>query len=52
MAVHPELLPPQTYSCLVTEARLKGLGVWGVSGGVQLPWDYRAGQRTPASSPS
>jgi len=40
----------QTYSRLETEARLKGLGVWGVSGGVQRPWDYRSGQRK--SSPS
>jgi len=42
----------QTYSRLETEARLKGLGVWGVNGGVQRPWDYRSGQRKPASSSS
>jgi endonuclease YncB( thermonuclease family) len=42
----------QTYSRLETEARLKGLGVWGVSGGMQRPWDYRSGQRKPASSSS
>ena len=42
----------QTYSRLENEARLKGLGVWGVSGGVQRPWDYRSGQRKPASSSS
>ena len=42
----------QTYSRLETEARLKGLGVWGVSGGVQRPWDYRSGQRKPSSSSS
>jgi endonuclease YncB( thermonuclease family) len=40
----------QTYSRLENEARLKALGVWGVSGGVQRPWDYRSGQRKPASS--
>ena len=40
----------QTYSRLENEARLKGLGVWGVSGGVQRPWDYRARQRKPISS--
>ena len=40
----------QTYSRLETEARLKGLGVWGVNGGVMRPWDYRAGQRKPSSS--
>ena len=34
----------QTYSRLETEARLKRQGVWGVSGGVQRPWIYRAGQ--------
>jgi endonuclease YncB( thermonuclease family) len=42
----------QTYSRLETEARLKGLGVWGVSGGLQRPWDYRSRQRKPASSSS
>ena len=42
----------QTYSRLETEARLKALGVWGVSGGVQRPWDYRSGQRNPGSSSS
>jgi endonuclease YncB( thermonuclease family) len=40
----------QTYSRLETEARLKGLGVWGVSGGVQRPWEYRSRQRKPSSS--
>jgi hypothetical protein len=40
----------QTYSRLETEARLKELGVWGVSGGMQRPWEYRSGQRKPASS--
>jgi endonuclease YncB( thermonuclease family) len=42
----------QTYSRLETEARLRGLGVWGVSGGVQRPWEYRSRQRTPSSSSS
>jgi endonuclease YncB( thermonuclease family) len=42
----------QTYSRLETEARLKGLGVWSVKGGVLRPWDYRSGQRKPASSSS
>jgi endonuclease YncB( thermonuclease family) len=40
----------QTYGRLETEARLKGVGVWGVSGGVQRPWDYRSRQRNPSSS--
>ena len=40
----------QTYSRLETEARLRGQGVWGVSGGVQRPWDYRSRQRKPSSS--
>jgi len=42
----------QTYSRLETEARLMGLGVWSVSGGVQRPWEYRSGQRKPSSSSS
>ena len=40
----------QTYSRLETEARFRGLGVWGAHGGVMRPWDYRAGQRKPSSS--
>ena len=36
----------QTYSRLENEARLKGLGVWGVNGGVQRPWDVRRARRT------
>jgi endonuclease YncB( thermonuclease family) len=40
----------QTYSRLETEARLKGLGIWSVSGGVQRPWEYRTRQRKPSSS--
>ena len=42
----------QTYGRLETEARLKGLGVWGVSGGLTRPWDYRSRQRQPSSSSS
>jgi len=35
----------QTYSRLENNARLKGAGVWGVSGGIQRPWDYRRSRR-------
>ncbi|MFM2172398.1 MAG: hypothetical protein RLZZ54_325 [Cyanobacteriota bacterium] len=42
----------QTYSRLETEARLKGLGVWSVKGGVLRPWDYRSKQRQPSSNSS
>ena len=35
----------QAYSHLETQARLKGLGVWSVSGGVNRPWDVRASKR-------
>ncbi len=42
----------QTYGRLETEARLKSLGVWGVSGGLTRPWDYRSKQRKPSSSSS
>jgi endonuclease YncB( thermonuclease family) len=42
----------QTYGRLETEARLKGLGVWGITGGLTRPWDYRSGQRRPSSSSS
>ena len=42
----------QTYGRLETEARLKGLGVWDVSGGLTRPWDYRSGQSRPSSSSS
>jgi endonuclease YncB( thermonuclease family) len=42
----------QTYSRLETEARLKAQGVWGVSGGVQRPWEYRSRQLKPSSSSS
>ncbi len=42
----------QTYGRLETEARLNGLGVWGMNGGLMRPWDYRSGQRRPSSSSS
>jgi len=42
----------ETYARLETEARLKGLGVWGVSGGLMRPWSYRSSQRKPNSSSS
>jgi endonuclease YncB( thermonuclease family) len=42
----------QTYSRLETEARFKRMGVWGVSGGLTRPWDFRSGQRKPSSSSS
>jgi len=42
----------QTYGRLETEPRLKRLGVWGVSGGLTRPWDYRSGQHKPSSSSS
>ena len=31
----------QTYSELENDARLRGVGVWDVPGGIQRPWDYR-----------
>jgi len=39
----------QTYSRLESEARLKGLGVWSISGGLERPWDYRHQRRNPNS---
>jgi len=42
----------QTYGRLETEARLRGLGVWGMNGGLTRPWDYRSRQRKPSSSSS
>jgi hypothetical protein len=41
----------QTYSRLENEARMKRLGVWGVSGGVTRPWDYRLPSAVPAPHP-
>jgi endonuclease YncB( thermonuclease family) len=42
----------QTYSRLETEARFKRMGVWGESGGLTRPWDFRSGQRKPSSRSS
>ena len=36
----------QTYSRLETYARLGGLGVWSVPGGIQRPWDYRQSKQS------
>lgn len=40
----------QTYSRLEAEARLRGLGIWGIESGVMRPWEYRAGQGRANSS--
>ncbi len=40
----------QTYSRLETSARLQGLGVWSVSGGIPRPWDVRRGGVSRVSS--
>ena len=42
----------QTYSRLENDARLKGAGVWSVTGGIQRPWDYRHGRRGGSTSSS
>jgi endonuclease YncB( thermonuclease family) len=42
----------QTYSHLENDARLKGIGVWGVSGGIQRPWDYRRNRKGGSSASS
>jgi endonuclease YncB( thermonuclease family) len=42
----------QTYSRLENDARLKGIGVWSVPGGIQRPWDYRRGRRGGSTSSS
>ena len=42
----------QTYSRLENDARLKGVGVWSVPGGIQRPWDYRRGRRGGSTSSS
>ncbi len=42
----------QTYSRLENEARLKRMGVWGVSGGLTRRWDYRAKQGQPSNRSS
>ena len=36
----------QTYGRLETLARLKGLGVWAVPGGILRPWDHRRAARS------
>ena len=36
----------QTYSRLETYARLGGIGVWSVAGGIQRPWDYRQSKQS------
>ena len=40
----------QTYSRLENNARLKRLGVWSVTGGIQRPWESRHNKRGPHSS--
>ena len=42
----------QIYSRLENEARLKRMGIWGVSGGLTRPWDFRSNQRKPSASSS
>ena len=42
----------QTYSRLENDARLKGVGVWSVPGGIQRPWDYRRGRRGGSTASS
>jgi endonuclease YncB( thermonuclease family) len=40
----------QTYSRLENDARLKKMGVWGVPGGIQRPWDYRKSRKGSSTS--
>ena len=42
----------QTYSRLENDARLKKMGVWGVPGGIQRPWDYRKSRKGGSTSAS
>ena len=42
----------QTYSRLENAARLKRLGVWSVTDGIQRPWDYRHNRKGPIRSSS
>jgi len=42
----------QTYSRLENNARLKRLGVWSVTGGIQRPWDYRRSRKGGSSTSS
>ena len=37
----------QTYGRLETEARLRGLRVWAIGGGITRPWEWRSTQRRP-----
>ncbi len=38
------------YSRLENNARLKGVGVWGVRGGIERPWVYRRNSRSASST--
>ena len=42
----------QTYSRLENDARLKGEGVWSVTGGIQRPWEYRRNRKGGSSASS
>lgn len=42
----------QRYGQLERDARLKGLGVWSVPGGIQKPWDYRRGRKSGGAGSS
>jgi endonuclease YncB( thermonuclease family) len=42
----------QTYSRLENDAHLKRMGVWGVPGGIQRPWDYRKSRKGSSTSAS
>ncbi len=39
-----------SYSLFENNARLKGLGVWGVRGGIERPWVYRRNRRSAINS--
>ena len=43
----------QTYSRMENDARLKRIGIWSVTGGIQRPWEYRRYRKgaTTATSP-
>ena len=42
----------ETYSRLENNARLRRLGVWSVSGGIQRPWEYRRNRKGASSASS
>jgi len=42
----------QTYSRMENDARINGVGVWSLPGGIQRPWDYRRGRRGGSTSSS